>query len=652
MLDGYEVTYSLNPLSDDADLDPDSDELSNLEEQNAGTNPKDADTDNDGMDDGWEVDNTLVPTNSADAAVDIEPDGLTNLQEYQAGTNPRVADTDADNMPDGWEVYYTLVPTNSADAAVDIEPDGLTNLREYQNGTNPRSSDTDNDGLQDGYEIDTSHTDPLVADSDEDGMTDGWEVDNALNPLVDDASLDPDNDGLTNLQEVQAGTNPQVADSDNDGMPDGWEHDNNLNPLVNDAGCDPDGDGFTNRQEYENQTSPNDVDSSQKSGYFRIVSSYPTVITDFTPDGWVSWSNSVPAGTCTIQRATSLIETETQTMKLSGDIGVTDVSGEQTAWYTYSQHSVTSVTMIARCYDSVVAAGMQYIPAGLFLMGDHFNEGYADELPEHWVYLNAYHIGKYEVTNEKMAEILQWAYDQGKVTVSINSVSASGVNLLTLNDSECRITWDGSSFLVKDTKGAGYPCIFVTWYGAAAYCNFRSEKEGLEPCYNFNDWSCDQTKNGYRLPSEAQWEKAARGGAPGFRFAWTDDNTIQHARANYWSYGYDDYDTSSTSFYNPTYADGEYPYTSPIGSFDANDYLLYDMTGNVDEWCNDWYGESYYSSSPSSNPYGPSSGSSRVVRGGHWDQAAFWCRISCRTSSRSPYGGYHSIGFRMVKPAD
>ena len=200
------------------------------------------------------------------------------------------------------------------------------------------------------------------------------------------------------------------------------------------------------------------------------------------------------------------------------------------------------------------------------------------------------------------------------------------------------------------TKGAGYPCVEVTWYGAVAYCNYRTLKEGggLTPCYNLSDWSCNWSANGYRLPTEAEWEKAARGGLSGQRFPW--GATISQSRANYYastSFAYDE----SSGGYHPDYDDGGYPYTSPAGTFESgkNGYGLYDMAGNVWEWCNDWYGSSYYSSSPGSDPRGPASGSYRVGRGGSWGDHASHCRVANRASftpGRSLYG----IGFRACLP--
>ncbi len=242
----------------------------------------------------------------------------------------------------------------------------------------------------------------------------------------------------------------------------------------------------------------------------------------------------------------------------------------------------------------------------------------------------AFKMDKFEVTNDEMVRVMQWAYDQGKITVSasgVTNVSGDAQELLDLDDSDCRITWSNSVFGMKSAKGSGYPCVEVTWYGAAAYCNYRSELEGKTPCYDLSDWSVDVSATGYRLPSSDEWEYAARGGLSGKRFPWGD--TITHSNANYYSSSSYSYDISPTREYHPDYKDGGYPYTSPSETFAPNGYGLHDMAGNVLEWCN------------------TTSGSYRYVRGGSWDYNAI--RLRCG------YEGWHSpdnslifIGFRPV----
>jgi len=188
--------------------------------------------DMDTLPDSWETDN-FGNVYEFDQG-DYDRDGLSNLEEYQLGTDPTDPDSDGDGMPDGWEDQYGFDPLDNSDASGDADGDGLTNLEEYQYGTNPHSSDTDGDGLSDYDEVHIYGTDPTKIDTDGDGMPDTWEIQHGLNPLsASDASLDPDNDGLTNLEEYQKNTDPNDDDSDNDGIKDGVEVNECLtDPLV------------------------------------------------------------------------------------------------------------------------------------------------------------------------------------------------------------------------------------------------------------------------------------------------------------------------------------------------------------------------------------------------------------------------------------
>lgn len=315
---------------------------------------------------------------------------------------------------------------------------------------------------------------------------------------------------------------------------------------------------------------------------------------------------------------------------------------------------------------------MVLIPAGEFLMGDTFNEGNTSERPVHAVYVDAFYMDRYEVTNAQYAAGLNWAWAQGGLITVTNGVvykAGSGTNFpycdTTTSSSFSRITWNGNTFGVVAGK-ENHPMVRVSWYGSAAYSNWRSAMEGKPLCYdriheNPPNWDCNFGVGGYRLPTEAEWEKAARGGTPGHRFPWSDQNTIQHARANYYSSASYAYDTSPTRNYHPLWGVGSSPYTSPVGFFDgslrykadwnwpgsptsyqtasgANGYGLHDMAGNVWEWCNDWYSSTYYSSSPYANPTGPASGTNRVVRGGGWYYLADYCRVADRP--------YFTPGFR------
>jgi formylglycine-generating enzyme len=272
---------------------------------------------------------------------------------------------------------------------------------------------------------------------------------------------------------------------------------------------------------------------------------------------------------------------------------------------------------------------MALIPPGPFEMGDSFNEGQDDEHPVHTVYVSAFYMDRTEVTKALWDEVYQWAISNGY------RFDSPGLG-----------------------KASNHPVHSVRWYDVVKWCNARSEKENRIPAYYTsagqttiyktgqvdvqNEWV--KWNTGYRLPTEAEWEKAARGGLSGRRFPWGD--TISHSQANYYSSSSYNYDISPTREFHPTYATGGYPFTSPVGSFAANGYGLYDMAGNVWEWCWDWWSGSYYVSSPGTDPRGPATGWGRVVRGGSWldfDRTAY--RIS-----PWPDDWDNILGFRSVLP--
>ncbi len=282
---------------------------------------------------------------------------------------------------------------------------------------------------------------------------------------------------------------------------------------------------------------------------------------------------------------------------------------------------------------------MVLVSGGTFTMGDTWGDGDSDELPTHSVTVNSFYMGTYEITNAQVVEIYNWALGQGKITVSSSTVQNAEGNsqeLLDLDDGDCQISYNGSQ-LVVDAGKENYPAIEISWYGAAALCNYLSEKEGLTLVYDLSNWTANWNANGYRLPTEAEWEYAAKGGANGNYTKYSGSDNPDDV-AWYW-------DNSNASGNSNLYNGHG---TLPVGTKQANELGIYDMSGNVWEWCWDWYASDYYSSSPSDNPKGPSSGSFRVLRGGSWYFYAGRVRAADRSVSY-PSDSDYVIGFRLVR---
>jgi len=252
------------------------------------------------------------------------------------------------------------------------------------------------------------------------------------------------------------------------------------------------------------------------------------------------------------------------------------------------------------------------IPGGTFQMGDVENAGSSNEKPVHTVTLSSFDMSTTEITNAQYSVYLNEALASGDIEVKSGDVYGktsdwSGELYLDIgyeynSNNKCWIQYSNSTFTVTSGK-ENRPVVAVTWYGSKMFALYY----GLD------------------LPREAEWEYAARGGKQ-YKYG-TDDGTIDKSKANF-----DDWPNG---------------YSIDVGSYPANPFGLYDMSGNVWEWCNDyWYYD--YSSESATNPIGALSGFDRVVRGGSWNGSGGGCRAA-RRGGNGPDDGFYNLGFRVVR---
>jgi formylglycine-generating enzyme required for sulfatase activity len=248
-------------------------------------------------------------------------------------------------------------------------------------------------------------------------------------------------------------------------------------------------------------------------------------------------------------------------------------------------------------------AAMARVPAGTFMMGS--NDGFDDEKPLQRVTISkAFSIGKYEVTQKEWWDVMGTTIAQ---------------------------QWTAAGNSGSPTRGVGdnYPMYCVSWYEAVEYCNKRSVKEGLRPAYtvNGNEVTWNRKANGYRLPTDAEWEYAARSGGI---------DTYTYAGSN---------NAGSVAWYE----DNSGWSTQPVGKKQANSLGIHDMSGNVWEWCWDWYSSGSYGRGSVTDPTGAASGTNRVRRGGSWDYHLRYVRCAYRHYDPPANRGSY-LGFRVARP--
>lgn len=353
---------------------------------------------------------------------------------------------------------------------------------------------------------------------------------------------------------------------------------------------------------------------------------------------------------------------------------------------SYNDKILAEQVLVVRGPDEVsMTIDEASIAGGEYEMGDHIGfvdpNHPSDEIPVHLVKVDSFNMARTETTNQQFTQFLNDYLTRGLIEVRSNIVYIKGDTIKVCFTSQFEpwygIGYDGSSFYVSDFRG-NHPVVGVMWSGAALFCNWLSLSNGLQECYDPETWICDFTLNGFRLPTEAEWEYAARGGQLDPYLNYPMGNTVIANQANLPQSG-DPYET------------GPYPQTTPVGFYDgslrlkadfnwpgsesgyqttngANGFGLYDMQGNVWEFINDWYGQNYYSISPYDNPKGPETGfimpdgkPYRGMRGGNWYNGYTISGVNdghSRVSNRNPsyYRGpqdpnhpWYHIGFRVAR---
>jgi formylglycine-generating enzyme required for sulfatase activity/alpha-tubulin suppressor-like RCC1 family protein len=275
-------------------------------------------------------------------------------------------------------------------------------------------------------------------------------------------------------------------------------------------------------------------------------------------------------------------------------------------------------------------------PAYLRIEGGTFQQGDSDVFsPVHTVHVSTFYMQETETSKGQWDAVRAWGLNNGYTDLP---------------------------------AGAGaspeYPVQAVSWHAVVKWCNARSEMEGLAPCYytdaahasvyrtgtvDLDIGMVDWTASGHRLPTESEWEKAARGGLAGARFPW--GNTIRHLKANYYSDKLYSYDVNPTAGYHPASIYNLPPswYSIPVGLLPANGHGLKDMAGNVHEWC--WDRLENYTATPKTDPKGAAAGVFRITRGGSGSESAVACRCASRFPLAPDLDSYPDLGFRTARSA-
>jgi len=302
---------------------------------------------------------------------------------------------------------------------------------------------------------------------------------------------------------------------------------------------------------------------------------------------------------------------KTADLHLEGDVGKVRPGRGKVIWWNVLQdfprglnsEIAWEITAGGQSFtDATTGMEFVFVKGGCYEMGDAFGDGEGEEKPVHNVCVNDFHLGKYEVTVGQFRTFVQ--------DTNYRTEAEKGDGCYVWNGSKWEKdgskSWRSPGFSQDDNQ----PAVCVSW----------------NDTQTFNDWISRKGGKSYRLPTEAEWEYAARSGGKKEKYAGTSNDN-----------GLGDY-----AWYHANSGSK----THPGGQKRPNGLGLYDMTGNVWEWCQDWYGEKYYGESPRDNPHGPSSGQYRVVRGGSWGSGPQDVRAAFR-SRPDPAYRLSISGFRL-----
>ncbi len=302
------------------------------------------------------------------------------------------------------------------------------------------------------------------------------------------------------------------------------------------------------------------------------------------------------------------------------------------------------------------------ITGGSFMMGDAVGDLPEFCRPVHKVTLSDFLMAKYHVTNAEVVRVFNKAFKKGLVDITEKGIVLNGHNneLLVgftieppVESLPSEIAFDGNKLTVVPGR-EHHPCAFISWYGAVVYCNYVSELHGLQPVYDMKTWKADMSKNGYRLPTEAEYEFVASNGGKELKYPWGDDMPSFNGKpaANV-------ADVSAENYFTPLkiwwrfegllpfkdYNDG-YAQTSPVDAMAANPMGVHDIAGNVWQWLYDW--EAPYTADEQTDPTGAENGTKRCLRGGGWWNHGWDVNRCSNRDGDYPNFTFNHTGFRLA----